>query len=181
MNETRRTNDYISKFSSNLQSRNSTSRSLGVSTNCLKSLLGVFFEKWRERFIRVAAMRIVLIEHNGERVLDIFDATPTKGKEFSNRADEFRATKDRAVTAARRHDESEGRYYWDYKFMSFCPHDCREGIDVFVCPHEGAVPLDNRLNSFIAVITVCFYVGYILCQPPTILIGFRARRSMSLS
>ena len=122
-------------------------------------------------------MRVVLVGHGGERVLDGSDALDPRDTELSRITHERKAADELAVIAARLFDESEGRYYWDYRFTPFGPRDRREGYDVFVCQHERDVAAKDRLKDFGTVVTECFYVGYVRCLPPAILIDCRDNRS----
>jgi hypothetical protein len=122
-------------------------------------------------------MRIVLIEHGGERVLEGLDALDARSVEPSKSVHGREASDELAVIAARRFDESEGRYYWDYRFTPFGPRDCRDGYDVFVCQHEPDDAAKEHLRDFGVVVTGCFYVGYVRCLPPPIVNDFRDSRS----
>jgi hypothetical protein len=93
-------------------------------------------------------MRIVLVEHNSERVLDISVAAVAEPDGVSQHADEWPIVEERALTAARRHDESEGRFYWNYRPMPYCPVNCSKGFDVFVCPDE---PTPYRMTSYVSL------------------------------
>lgn len=152
---------------------------LGISTYCSQASRGVMLKK-RRFFCKVAAMRIVLIEHGGERVLDGLDALDPKSVELSKSAHGREAPDDElAVVAARRFDEREGRYYWDYRFTPFGPRDRRDGYDVFICQHEPGEAGSGHLRDFVVVVTECFYLGYVRCVPPVILIDCRDNRSSS--
>jgi hypothetical protein len=126
-------------------------------------------------------MHIVLIQHNTDRVLEVLNADLTTSHELMRRANGFYEIVEQAVVATRQHDEDEGRYYWEYKFSAFCSSECKNGVDVFVCPHHGSRTSDARLHNVYTVITQCFYVGYILCQPPAVLIDFRNRHALGVS
>lgn len=118
-------------------------------------------------------MRIVLIEHGGERVLDGLDAPGSRIVELSVGAGDSDYREELPVAAARRFDESQGRYYWGYRFTPFGPPDRRDGYDVFVCRYDSDEAAKNRLNDFGVVVTECHYAGYVRCLPPTILIDSR--------
>jgi hypothetical protein len=122
-------------------------------------------------------MRVVLIEHGGERVLDGSNVLDARSVGLSKSAHECETTDALALMAARRFDESEGRYYWDYRFTPFGPRDRRDGYDVFVCHHEPDTPAKDHLKDFYVVATECFYAGYVRCLPPAILIDCRDSRS----
>lgn len=122
-------------------------------------------------------MRIVLIEHGGERVLDGLDAPGSRIVELSTDANESRDPKDLPIAAARRFDESKGRYYWRYSFTPFGPHDHRDGYDVFVCRYESDDVAKDRLKDFGVVVSECFYAGYVRCLPPAILVDSRDRHT----
>jgi hypothetical protein len=124
-------------------------------------------------------MHIVLIQHNKDRILDVSNADSTPGHGPSRGADEFQEIIERAMISTRRHDEDEGRYYREYRFMSFCQDDRKDGVDIFVCPHSGDSTSNTQLHDFVTVVTECFYIGYISCQQPAILIDFSDRSTMS--
>src|SRR5512136_2566543 len=113
-------------------------------------------------------MRVVLIEHGGARVLDGLGASDARNFEHPKTAHAREDPDELAVIAARRFDESEGRYYWNYRFAPFGPCDRSDGYDVFVCPCEPDETTQNRLEDFGIVVTQCFYVGYVRCVPPAI-------------
>jgi hypothetical protein len=122
-------------------------------------------------------MRVVLIEHGGERVLDGLSGRDARSFELPNGAHARKGPDELAVFAARRFDESEGRYYWSYRFTPFGPRDRCEGYDVFVCPGEDDDASQDRLEDFCVVVTQCFYAGYVRCAPPAILIDSRESHS----
>jgi hypothetical protein len=121
-------------------------------------------------------MRIVLIQHGGERVLGGCDTLDPRSVEFHKNALERVGPDELAVIAARWFDESEGQYYWDYRFAPFGPRDRKEGYDVFVCRYEADAAAKMRLQDFGVVATKCFYVGYVCRLPPVILIDYRQPR-----
>ena len=122
-------------------------------------------------------MRVVLIEHGGERVLDGLDARDARSFELPKSAHAREDPDELAVIAARRFDESEGRYYWSYRFTPFGSRDRSDGYDVFVCPGEPDDAAQDRLEDFGVVVTECFYAGYVRCVPPAILIDYRESHS----
>lgn len=122
-------------------------------------------------------MRVVLIEHGGARVLDGLDASDARSSGPPKTAHARENPDELAVIAARRFDESEGRYYWNYRFALFGPRDRSDGYDVFVCPCEPDEATQNRLKDFGVVVTQCFYAGYVRCVPPAILIDSRENHS----
>jgi hypothetical protein len=122
-------------------------------------------------------MRVVLIEHGGERVLDRSGARDARSFELPNSAHAREDSDELAVIAARRFDESEGRYYWNYRFASFGPRDRGGGYEVFVCPDEPDDAAQDLLEDFGVVVTECFYAGYVRCVPPAILIDCRESHS----
>ena len=122
-------------------------------------------------------MRVVLIEHGGERVLDGLDTRDARSFELPKSAHAREDPDALAVIAARRFDESEGRYYWSYKFTPFGSRDRSDGYDVFVCPGEPDDAAQDRLEDFGVVVTECFYVGYVRCVPLAILIDARESHS----
>jgi hypothetical protein len=66
--------------------------------------------------------------------------------------------------------------------MSMAPHGRslfrREHLSAAnVCQHERDVAAKDRLKDFGTVVTECFYVGYVRCLPPAILIDCRDNRS----
>jgi hypothetical protein len=126
-------------------------------------------------------MRIVLIQHGSERVLGNSDVLQPLHFEIPNNAHGREDPDKLAMTAVRRLDESEGRYYWDYRFTPFGPRDRIDGYDVFVCPHEPDDLAKDCFEDFGYVVTECFYAGYIRCLPPAILIDCRDSGSGSLS
>ncbi len=92
-------------------------------------------------------MRIVLIQHGGERVLGGCDTLDPRSVEFHKNALERVGPDELAVIAARWFDESEGQYYWDYRFAPFGPRDRKEGYDVFVCRYEADAAAKMRLPA----------------------------------
>ncbi len=122
-------------------------------------------------------MRVVLIEHGGARVLDGLDASDARSFEPPKAADVCEAPDELAVIAARRFDESEGRYYWNYLFAPFGARGHSDGYDVFICPSEPDETAQIRLEDFGDVVTQCFYAGYVRCVPPAILIDSRENHS----
>jgi hypothetical protein len=81
------------------------------------------------------------------------------------------------VAAPRGSDESQGRFYWEYRFTPFGPHDRKDGYDVFVCQFESDEAAKDCLNDFGMFVSECLYADYVRCLPPTILIDSRDGRS----
>jgi hypothetical protein len=101
------------------------------------------------------------------------DAPGSRIVELSVGAGESDHPEELPVAAARCFDESQGRYYWEYRFTPFGPRDRRDGYDVFVCRYGSDEAAKDRLNDFGLVVTECLYAGYVRCLPPTILIDSR--------
>jgi hypothetical protein len=116
-------------------------------------------------------MRVVLIEHGGERVLGDLAARDARTFELPKSAHAREDPDELAVIAARRFDESEGRYYWSYRFTPFGSRDRSDGYEVFVCLGQPDDAAQDRLEDFGVVVMECFYAGYVRCVPPPILIG----------
>jgi hypothetical protein len=146
---------------------------LGVITDCSIARNGDMLEKSMGLSIEWRSMRVVLIEHGGECVLDGLDARDDRSFGLPKNAHAREDPDELAVIAARRFDESEGRYYWNYQFAPFGPRDRSDGYDVFVCPSEPDNAAQDRLEDFGVVVTECFYAGYVRCLPPAILIDAR--------
>lgn len=121
-------------------------------------------------------MRIVLVEHGGERVLDSPGVNELQTI-WARRSDQKQESADAlALNAARQFDEREGRFYWEYQFAPFGPRDGKDGYDVFICRHEPDTTTKERLQDFGVVVTECFYAGYVRRLRPAILIDYRDRQ-----
>jgi hypothetical protein len=117
-----------------------------------------------------AQMRLVFIDSETNRVCGDTAALATRSPEWINAAVRERDPERLARTAARLLDESLGRTYRTYNFASFAPRDSSAGYFVFRCDCEGVhFPLvasdqSDSTQAVSAVMTSCFYVGYVLCD-----------------
>ncbi len=121
-------------------------------------------------------MRLVLVDHGGERVRGDSAAFAACSSEWADCTFRKFGVAQLSLMAARLLDESEGRFSWRYQYSSFGPARLGGGYDVFSCAHDLDEASLAHFENISNVVCECFYVGYVLCIPPVISLHSRRRR-----
>lgn len=112
-------------------------------------------------------MRLVLVEHGGERVCGDSAFFAARSPEWADNTFHKVGIAKLALMAARLLDESEGRFLWNYQFAAFGPCQ-RGGYDVLACAEDlDEAPAQCFLDAS-DVFCRCFYMGFVLCLKPVI-------------
>lgn len=122
-------------------------------------------------------MRLVLVEHGGERVRGDSAAFAARSPEWAENTFRNIGVAKLSVIAARLFDESEGRFKWNYLYSSFGPLRPGDGYDIFACGHDLDILPSVHFQDITNVICECSYVGHVLCIPPVVSITSRRRPS----
>ncbi len=112
-------------------------------------------------------MRLILVEHGGERVCGDSAVFAARSPEWADNTFQRAPVGELAVVAARLLDESEGRFRWNYQFRLFGPCE-RGGYDVFACAEDMDDAPPDDLQNITEVYCRCFYIGFVLCLKPVI-------------
>ena len=111
-------------------------------------------------------MRLVLIDHGGDRVRGDSVLFASGSAEWAENCFLNVSLEHLSLIAARLFDESEGRFRWRYRFSAFGPDRTGIGYDVFACCEDLEEAPPEALRVFSTVICCCAYVGYVACVPP---------------
>ncbi len=113
-------------------------------------------------------MRLVLVEHGGERVRGDSAVFAARSPEWAELTFLKTGVATLSIIAARLFDESEGRFLWNYHYSSFGPLEQCEGYDIFACSQDlGDLPAAH-FEQISNVMCECFYVGHVRCVPPVV-------------
>jgi hypothetical protein len=119
-------------------------------------------------------MRLVLVEHGGERVFGDSAVFAARSPEWAENTFQRAGIAKLSVIAARLLDESDGRFQWNYEFAPFGPGE-RGGYDVFLCAEDLDEAPPHCLQEFSNVLCRCFYMGFVYCLQPVIPLEPRKR------
>lgn len=113
-------------------------------------------------------MRLVLVDGNIDRVCGDTLSFAAHSIEWMRSTTRDRDVEAMSKTAARLFDESIGKTHRVYNFASFAPEGKSDGYFIYLCDDQGdrAIPVVSDISDeaarISAVLTSCFYVGYVL-------------------
>lgn len=119
-------------------------------------------------------MRLILVEHGGERVFGDSAVFAARSPEWAENTFQGAGIAKLSVIAARLLDESDGRFQWNYEFAPFGP-DERGGYDVFMCAEDLDEAPPQCFREIPSVLCRCFYMGFVFCLKPVIPLDPRKR------
>lgn len=112
-------------------------------------------------------MRLVLVEHGGERVCGDTAHFAARSAEWAENTFQRVSVSHLATIAARLLDESEGRFLWTYQYAPFGPRD-GVGYDIFGVADQLEAEPEARFSHITEVVEKCFYFGFVRCARPAV-------------
>ncbi len=123
-------------------------------------------------------MRLVLVEHGGERVRGDSAVFAARSPEWAELTFLKTSVATLSIIAARLFDESEGRVLWNYEYSSFGPLEKGEGYDIFATSQDLDDLPAAHFEQISNVMCECFYVGHVRCIPPVVSLHRHRRQSL---
>jgi hypothetical protein len=122
-------------------------------------------------------MRLILVEHGGERVCGDSAVFGARSPEWAENAFQRVGVPRLAVVAARLCDESQGRFHWNYEYSTFGPFEPGSGYDVFVCAEDMDDAPPGQFRRMSDLLCCSFYGGFVRCVKPAIAFDLNRRRA----